>query len=232
MVTGTTKPLAVTLRLAVVKLASCSGCQLALLSGVEGLAARLSWLTPVLCSLLTSASIPDDACYDLVLVEGAVATESEARLLRSLRSRSTWLVAIGACAQGGGVLSGRGLQPAAAIVEVDSSVYGCPPDAEELVTLCGAVARGGVPATKSGPLCLECRRHETDCLLRAGGSCLGPVTRAGCGAACPTRRIPCEGCRGRAAEANEIEMRRLLLEAGLSGCQIERRLRLFSQEGL
>lgn len=216
------------LQLAVVKLASCSGCQLALLSGVDGLAARLKWLTPVLCSLFTSASVPDAASYDLVLVEGGVATESEARLLRTLRAQSPWLVAIGACALGSGVLRERGLQPVAAIVDVDQEISGCPPDAGELVTLCGAVARGGLPALPNGPLCLECQLREVGCLLLAGQPCLGPLTRAGCHAACPARRIPCEGCRGRTAEANEDEMRRLLQDAGIDPLQIERRLRLFA----
>jgi len=216
------------LQIGIVKLASCSGCQLTLLSGVEGLAARLQWLTPVLCSLLSSASVPDTARYDLVIVEGAVATDSEARLLRSLRARSPWLVAIGACALGIGVLRDRGCQPVATIVDVDREVAGCPPDAGELVTLCGAVARGGLPASQSGPLCLECQLREVDCLLSAGQPCLGPLTRAGCHAACPARRIPCEGCRGRAPEANEEEMRRLLQDAGIDPRQIERRLRLFA----
>jgi len=220
------------LQLAVVKLASCSGCQLALLSGVEGLAARLKWLTPVLCSLLTSASVPDSVGYDLILVEGAVATESEEHLLRSLRSRSPWLVAIGACALGSGVLRDRGLQPVAAIVDVDWEVSGCPPDAEELVTLCGAVARGGLPSFQNGPVCIECQMREVDCLLLAGQPCLGPLTRAGCHAACPARRIPCEGCRGRAAEANDAEMRRLLQDAGMDHRQIDRRLRLFASRDL
>jgi len=220
------------LQVGVVKLASCSGCQLTLLDGLEGLATRLRWIELRRCNLLTSKPPPRAACYDLVLVEGAVATAAERRLLCSIRRTTPWLVAVGACARGEGVLRGRRLRPVDEVVSVDAWLPGCPPQCSELVTLCGAIARGGLPAPASGTLCLECRSRNVPCLLLIGQPCLGPVTLAGCGAACPGRRIPCEGCRGRSQEANEFEMRRILAEIGLEAGEIERRMRPFARGDL
>jgi len=217
------------LQVGVVKLASCSGCQLSLLAGGDGLIQRLQWLQLARCTLISSALPQPAACFDLVLVEGAVESAADRELLHSLRRKTPFLVAVGACALGSGVLQGQGLQAVADVVSVDACIPGCPPSTTELVTLCGAVARGGLPAAVTGVVCIECRAQEIRCLLEAGLPCLGPITRAGCQAACPARGIPCEGCRGWAEEANEAEMRRLLLERGVDATLVDRKLRQFAE---
>jgi coenzyme F420-reducing hydrogenase gamma subunit len=217
------------LRVGLIKLASCSGCQLSLLAGGSALVLRLQWIELARCPLLSSAPVSPAGCFDLVLVEGAVESAADVELLQSMRKKTPFLVAVGACASGGGVLRGQGLRAVPEVVTVDAIIPGCPPSRSELVTLCGAVARGGLPAPLTGVVCLECRAQSIPCLLEAGQPCLGPVTRAGCQAACPGRRIPCEGCRGWAEEANPEEMRRLLQDCGIASALIEGRLCQFRE---
>nr|NIQ97096.1 NADH:ubiquinone oxidoreductase [Desulfuromonadales bacterium]NIR33492.1 NADH:ubiquinone oxidoreductase [Desulfuromonadales bacterium]NIS43090.1 NADH:ubiquinone oxidoreductase [Desulfuromonadales bacterium] len=73
------------------------------------------------------------------------------------------------------------------------------------------------------------RMQENVCLLLEHHQpCLGPVSRAGCNACCPTFGVICEGCRGMAEEANRTEEYRLLLELGLSESEIESRMMRFT----
>jgi coenzyme F420-reducing hydrogenase gamma subunit len=47
-------------------------------------------------------------------------------------------------------------------------------------------------------------------------TCLGPITRAGCDAICPTYGDSCEGCRGLIPEPNIDSLKDVLKEHGLS----------------
>jgi coenzyme F420-reducing hydrogenase gamma subunit len=53
------------------------------------------------------------------------------------------------------------------------------------------------------------------------------VTRAGCGAICPTYQTACEGCRGFAPDANLTGLRADLAERGLPSEAVEAALQLF-----
>jgi len=108
------------------------------------------------------------------------------------------------------------------VVEVDYYVPGCPPTPQITKAAIGALLEGNLPPKGSvlAPdvaLCSECpkrdskptdlsfiefkRPHLTEidpdkCLLAQGIPCLGPGTRAGCGALCPSANMPCTGCFG------------------------------------
>lgn len=240
------------LRLAFVRLTSCSGCQLTLLNAEEALA--LLPATVIVRRFPLLGPTGGEGPLDLALVEGSVSRPEELAELLTLRRQARVLVAVGACAVNGGVnvLAGAERarlaaavygsaaaareaflpQPLARLVKVDYRLHGCPVEQEELLQLLGALARGGVPAQPENPLCLECRLRENLCLLLEQGlPCLGPVTRSGCRVHCPSRGIPCEGCRGRAVEANLAEMERLLLEVGLAPREIRARLERFGGYG-
>jgi F420-non-reducing hydrogenase small subunit len=108
------------------------------------------------------------------------------------------------------------------VVEVDYYIPGCPPTPNVVRTALTALLDGRMPPRKSvlSPdvaLCEECPRRDskpTDlayseffrphqklldpekCLLTQGVMCMGPATRQGCGAQCPSGNMPCTGCFG------------------------------------
>ena len=117
--------------------------------------------------------------------------------------------------------------PLARVVEVDYTVPGCPPPAGLIGEFFSAFLSGEMPEqghvfAKVKSLCEECPRtrgervlkkivrpHEIVpdpevCLLDQGIICLGPVTRGGCGAACPKAGMPCTGCLGPTPKAGDM----------------------------
>lgn len=108
------------------------------------------------------------------------------------------------------------------VVDVDYYIPGCPPTPQITKNAIATLLDGRLPAKGSvlAPdvaLCDECPRKETKppefsfkefyrphqkpidpekCLLAQGLVCLGPATRAGCGALCPRGNMPCTGCFG------------------------------------
>lgn len=236
------------------RLTSCSGCQLTLLNMTTDLVPLAGRLRVVSFDLASSAADPGGA-LDVALVEGSVSSPAQLSSLLALRRRADRLVAVGACALSGGVnalaagdrdalvTSVYGApeavdesfppQPLSRFVHVDLEIPGCPPEGEELVALFGSLARGGLPASVDYPVCMECRQRENLCLLiERHIPCLGPVTRAGCQARCPSFGVACEGCRGMVTEANRGEEFRLLLETGLTEREIRARLARFGGEEL
>ena len=108
------------------------------------------------------------------------------------------------------------------VLDVDYYLPGCPPPVPLIANAVMAVVKGELPAkgavlAPDVALCDECPRRESKpdkltvaefkrpfevhvdpekCLLAQGLLCLGPVTRAGCGACCPSANMPCTGCMG------------------------------------
>jgi len=201
---------------------------------------------------MASSRKDDGRRLDVALVEGSISQPEELTRLLDLRRRAGILVAVGACALTGGVntLGGRDReplcervyaetaaskktfppQPVSRFVQVDLEIAGCPPERSEHLKTLGAIARGGLPSSLPAyAVCMECREGENLCLLLEGKqACLGPVTRAGCGALCPTFGVICEGCRGLVAEANRGEEFRLLLEIGCGEREVRARMGRFT----
>lgn len=108
------------------------------------------------------------------------------------------------------------------VVDVDYYIPGCPPTPKLTHAALTALLEGKLPPKGSvlAPdfaLCEQCSRKATKpadlaftefkrphqklldpakCLLAQGVVCMGPATRAGCGAACPGGNMPCTGCFG------------------------------------
>jgi sulfhydrogenase subunit delta len=224
--------------LAFVRYTSCSGCQLMLVNCEEQLAA-LGDLADCHGFEMVSSAPGDGIPVAVALVEGSISTPTELSSLLALRARAQLLVAVGACALSGGVnalaMSGREEepgtfppQPVQRFVRVDWTIPGCPPERSDFLALFGALRQGGWPGRLECAVCMECRLRENRCLLLEDRlPCLGPVTRSGCQARCPSIGVICEGCRGEVAEAHRDEAFRLLAERGLAVREVRRRLERF-----
>ncbi|AEF96736.1 NADH-quinone oxidoreductase subunit B family protein [Methanotorris igneus] len=108
------------------------------------------------------------------------------------------------------------VKPLSEVIDVDYFIPGCPPNPEIIANIIKALLEGKEPELPKKNMCDECPRKKSDdgvaietikrkyegnpdpekCLLEQGYLCLGPATREGCGAACPSVGVPCSGCNG------------------------------------
>jgi coenzyme F420-reducing hydrogenase gamma subunit len=210
--------------MAVWKFASCDGCQLSLLDCEDELldlakAVRIAHFTE-----MSRASI--EGPYDISLVEGSITTSQDLERIKAVRANSRYLVTIGACAATGGIQALRNFAapgefagavyahpeyldslerstPISSHVAVDYELHGCPIDRGQLLEVLLAFLAGRRPVIASHSVCQECKARGTVCLMVAGSTaCLGPVTRAGCAALCPSIGRGCFGCFGPSESAN------------------------------
>ena len=230
-VVARTTPARVRPRLGVVKFASCDGCQLTLLDLENELLALADRVDIV--EFAEASSHRSEGPFDILLVEGSISTPEQAAEIRRLRRETPMLVTIGACALAGGVQALRNRLDAREVeaavyprpeeldslaeaspiedhVAVDLALPGCPVDAGQLREVLAALLIGRRPQLPDEAVCLECKRRGYPCVLVAfGTACLGPVTRTGCGALCPSVGRGCFGCFGPREQANVLAMARL-----------------------
>jgi coenzyme F420-reducing hydrogenase gamma subunit len=216
------------LRIGVVKLASCDGCQLTLLDLEDELLAIADRVDVVEFAEATSRRSAGP--FDVLLVEGSISTPDQVDEILRLRAVSQRLVTIGACATAGGIQALRNwsdhdtiraavypqpefveslatARPVADFVAVDGELRGCPISAAQLRELIAALVIGRRPQLPDEAVCLECKRRGVVCVAVAdGAACLGPVTRTGCGALCPAFGRGCYGCFGPRESANTASL--------------------------
>ena len=222
--------------LAVWKFASCDGCQLSLLDCEDELLSLAGAVRIAHFTEMSRATVSGP--YDVSLVEGSITTPDDARRIQEVRANSRRLITIGACATAGGIQGLRNFAasgeyagtvyahpeyitsldtstPISAHVEVDFELHGCPIDRHQLLEVLTASLAGRRPVIPGHSVCQECKGRGTVCLLVAEGiACLGPVTRAGCGALCPTVGRGCFGCFGPADTANTSSLAAQLRRQG------------------
>jgi len=184
--------------------------------------------------------------YDISLVEGSVTTLDDAERILEVRRNSRCLVAIGACATAGGIQALRNFKDAgdlaAAVyprpeilrfldrstplsdhVRVDYSLWGCPISKLQLLNLLSALLQGRRPHIPQYSVCIECKRSGAVCVLVGRGiPCLGPVTKAGCGAVCPQFGRGCYGCFGPKETPNTLSLRRIWDALGAAPDEVNR----------
>jgi coenzyme F420-reducing hydrogenase gamma subunit len=205
-------------RLAVCKFASCDGCQLSILNLEDDLLALGQALD--IAYFPEASSRMEAGPYDIVLIEGSITTAEDAHRIKLLRGYAKILVTIGACATAGGIQALRNWANAESFkrvvypspqhiqtlgastpisnhVQVDFELWGCPIDKGQLLRVLTDLLAGVQPHLSADSVCLECKRRGNVCVLVAKGlPCLGPVTRVGCGAICPSMGRDCYGCFG------------------------------------
>jgi sulfhydrogenase subunit delta len=237
-------------KLAVLKFASCDGCQLSLLDCEDELLALAEHVE--IANFLEASSAVTEGPYDVVLVEGSITTPHDAERIRAVRAEAKTLVTIGACATAGGIQALRNFAdirefmsivyarpdyiatlatstPISAHVRVDFELRGCPIDKGQLLDLVAALLNRRRPNLSAQSVCVECKRRGTVCVMVAHGTpCLGPVTHAGCGALCPAYDRGCYGCFGPKENVNTAAVAAAWRALGAKPVEIARVFRTFN----
>lgn len=232
-------------RVAVHKFSSCDGCQLAFLNLGETLL-QIAELVDIV-HFAEAGPFDPEAAVDIAFVEGSISTPDEVERIQRVRANSRFLVSIGACATAGGIQSLRNLAednqwlgqiyarpdyiatldkvtPIAGQVKVDLELWGCPVSSRQIVGAIRALLFGVIPVTEQDKVCMECKRRQRVCVLVAKGTpCMGPVTRTGCGALCPSFGRDCYGCYGPAENPNTDALAHRFEGLGLTPTAIARR---------
>ncbi|MGE5236379.1 MAG: NADH:ubiquinone oxidoreductase [Acidobacteriota bacterium] len=232
-------------------LTGCAGDQLQILNCEDELI-RLAQRLDIMDWVMVRSD-NDPACrLDLAFVEGVVATERDLESLKEIRARAKTLVALGTCAVWGGlpamkndipretlereVYSGKmnfldtvEALPPTHFVPFQLQLPGCPIERHEFLAAVNALLAGTEPELPSFPVCWECKARENLCRVVHGHEvCCGAMTRAGCGARCPSHGVACAGCRGPVEEPNYDANITMFAGRGISWVEIARKMSQFS----
>ncbi len=238
------------MNIGIFSLSCCEGCSVQFLNMETRILELLKYLG---IKNFRLAKEINEMPVDIAFVEGTPTNRDEVLKLLKIRRDARILVALGTCAVTGGVpalvntLRKRDAmevyngnppempvdpKPLDYYVDVDYRLYGCPFSKEELVELITAIIMGKVYRDKEYSVCVECSLRENNCLLEQGFLCLGPITRGGCKALCPTNGKVCLGCRGPYDDANLKGHIKVLRELGFSKEEIIEAYSLFAYEKL
>lgn len=238
-----------TLKVGIFGFTGCAGCQLMILNLEDELLDVAQKLE--ICEFPMASSEMREQVLDVAFVEGSITTEEQKRELEEIRKRSKILVAMGNCATFGGVQAistqlstpeerlkevyGEVLwkiedsRPLSEFVKVDLELFGCPIEKGEFMELVKYLLKGYLPPARDYPVCLECKFRDNECLLLKKEICLGALTTGGCGARCPSLKVPCLGCRGVLRDEAKIKSAiKLFEENGVPPEDVKRILRIFS----
>jgi sulfhydrogenase subunit delta len=220
-------------KVAVYKFSSCDGCQLSLLN-LEDELLDLAGAVDIAYFLEATRTVKPGP-YDIGIVEGSISTPHEAERIKEVRAECKYLIALGTCATAGGIQALRNFANAAEYaktvyahpeylsylekstsiaenVPVDLVIWGCPINKYTLVEVIAALLQNRRPNFPPSPVCLECKRRGTVCVVVAQGiPCMGPAVHGGCGALCPSSGRGCYGCFGPSSTANFNSLVNILL---------------------
>jgi coenzyme F420-reducing hydrogenase gamma subunit len=239
-------------RVAVFDFACCEGCQLQIVNLEEEIIDLVSAVEMVEWREAMSEQSHE---YDIAIVEGSITRKSDEKRLDIIRSRAKVLVALGACACIGGVnklknnfemdevrrcVYGKDAEmehletyPTKAVdevVEVDYYVHGCPIEKKEFAYIIRCLLMGRDPEIPDYPVCVECKAKENICRWEYGEVCIGPLTRAGCGARCPSSNHRCFGCRGYVDNPNVDAAKEVMDKYGLTIEDLKTKMVLFGSK--
>ncbi|MDH7600483.1 MAG: hypothetical protein QHH07_12770, partial [Sedimentisphaerales bacterium] len=194
-------------RVAIFDFACCEGCQLQIVNLEEEL---LDLVGVVEVVQWREAMSEHSDSYDIAIVEGSITRPQDEQRLKQIRESAMVLVALGACATTGGVnklknnfdlqevktcvygpdasrphLDTGPTKAVGEVVQVDFCIHGCPIDRDEFKYVISSLLLGKRPEIPLYPVCVECKAKGNPCVWEYGQLCLGPLTRAGCGARCP-----------------------------------------------
>jgi len=203
-------------RVAFFDFADCEGCQLQILYLYDRLLGLLEHVDIVNFREAISEKSDD---YDIAFVEGSITRKHDEERVKGIRKNAKILIAYGACACIGGVnglrkkftadeakeivykgreypLEAGEPRPVHDVVKVDYYIHGCPTNNDETINVIKGILLGKGYTPPDYSVCVECKLKENVCLFEKGQVCMGPVTRAGCNAWCPSYGNTCYSCRG------------------------------------
>lgn len=237
---------------AIFDFACCEGCQLQIVNLEEEILDLISIVQPV---EWREAMSEQSEVYDVAIVEGSITRPEDEERIRRIRDRAKVLVALGACATTGGVnrlknnfamedvrrcvygsdaemphLDTAPTRAVHEVVTVDCKIHGCPVNPNEMVRILRALVLGKTPVVADYPVCVECKARENVCRWEFGEVCLGPITRAGCEATCPSAGSWCFGCRDLVENPNVGAAREVMEQYGLTVEDLKSRAALFCTE--
>ena len=237
-------------KVAVHKFSSCDGCQLAFLNMGQDLL-TLTELVDI-SHFAEAGFVNEDQPVDIAFIEGSISTNKELSRIKKIREKSSYLITIGACATSGGIQALRNIHDADAWVEgiyanpeyidslatvspvkdhvkVDFEIWGCPVSSAQIVEVVRSLLSGIVPNQNTEKVCAECKREQNICRLVAHGEpCLGPVTKAGCGAICPAYGRACYACYGPSLDSNTTALANRFQGLGMLPKDIAEKFMLFN----
>lgn len=229
-------------------LTGCAGCQLTIIFNEDEILDLIDLVDLKAFPFIKGHN--ENETFDLVFCEGLVASNEDLETLKKVRDRTKLLVALGACAHTGCIpayrhwtlkenyehllydknhdIQDQAPTPIDAHVKVDFTIPGCPPNGKEILAFVKDVLNGKTPKQYNNPVCIECRRHNNDCLLIVGKPCMGPITAGGCDSVCINGGFECWGCRGPTGDANYEAWINDLRSKGFKDDFIKTRMKIFA----
>lgn len=230
--------------------ACCEGCQLQIANLEEDVVGVAELVDIVEFREVMTGTAPE---YDIAFIEGSITRKADEERLKDIRSRAKILVAYGQCACTGGInrlknnwhsmdevkkcvygesysmphLDTYPTKAVDEVVDVDMYIYGCPINRDEFVRIVKELSLGKMPTIPNYPVCVECKLKENICLFDMGIICMGPLARAGCGAACPSNGVACDACRGTVDNPNKNAMHEILTKYNYTVEEMKRRINIF-----
>ena len=240
------------LKVAFFDFACCEGCQLQIYNMEEEILDLLELIEPVEWREAMSDQSDD---YDVAIIEGSITREEDEQRIKEIRGKAKILIALGACATIGGVnkiknnfemqdikecvygkdanmkhLDTYPTKGVNEVVKVDYMVHGCPINIKEFAYIVRSLAIGKEPKIPNYPVCVECKMKENVCRFEYDEICLGPITRAGCDAKCPSSGMWCFGCRGFVDKPNVNAAREVMAEYGKTLDDLRGKMLLFGSK--
>ncbi len=239
-------------RVAIFDFACCEGCQLQIVNLEEEI---IDLVTLVDVVEWREAMSEQSEEYDIAIIEGSITRPQDEERLKEIRERAKILIALGACAVTGGInklknnfdledvkkcvygkdaamphLDTAMTKAVGEVVKVDFVVPGCPINRAEFAVIVRSLALGKTPVLPTYPVCVECKMRENGCRFEYDEICLGPITRAGCDAPCPSAGHWCYGCRGYVDDPNVNAAKDILEKYGKTIDDLKSKMLLFNSK--
>jgi len=235
------------LKIGIISLTSCEGCQISILTLGQRLLALSDRVDFVEFSYLEDRLWPKS--FDVAFVEGTPVTKKQVETLKEARKRAKTLMVLGNCAALGGVqqiknyrdkdkiiksiykhkkdIANPEIKEVDNFVKVDFTIPGCPINPEEFLNVLNQLIQKKKPEIKQISVCQEClRAGKPECFLLQKKICFGPWVLGGCGAPCPKNDLLCLACRGFKQNADLNAMKQMLNKFATLK-EIENKLEIF-----